>query len=168
MRDEIEHVVRPDIFKRYQSDHFKVARDDKSIPEHVLFLAKCWPDFGSDQIYIMLKIQRQDESIPLSDVTDVIGKKLSYEERFEFARRDTICRLMERKERKLKIKERSGTVGVWATCRGYWESDYMVLGKKKSFTSSSKKITCDWYDSMERANIPEEFRVLNEYKESRK
>lgn len=160
----VERIVRSDTWKRYTSDHFKIARTDKSIPEHVLHLAECWPDFSAEKVLVMLKIQRMDESIPMSAVTDVIGNKLGYEEKIEYQRRSEIERLSERHQRKLIVKARSGIVGIWLTRRGYWESDYMVLGKKQTFMSPIKKLVCDWYDSMETQYVPERFRVLNNYK----
>lgn len=160
----VERIVRSDTWKRYQSDHFKIARTDKSVPEHVLYLAECWPDFSSEKILVMLKIQRMDESIPMSAVTDVIGNKLGYEDKSEYRRQEEIERLEERQQRKLVVKGRSGVVGVWRTQRGYWESDYVVFGKKKTFMSPIKRLVCDWYDSMETQHVPERFRVLNNYK----
>ena len=163
MNEDIKRVIRPDYSKERHSDHFKVARDDKSIAEHVLHLEECWPSFGSEQLLIMLKIQRLDESIPLSAVIDVIGNKPSHEDMLDSDRQAHIRMLKSRMALKQKWKSRNGTIGVWRDGPGKWHVEYNYLGRRISTSRTSKKEVCDWYDEKERNHVPKDYQVLNNY-----
>ena len=78
MQMEIMKVERD--LRLYQvSPPLKFVRRDRSIPEHIQFLNEKWPKMGTEQIWIMLMIQRDDESIPFSAVVDEIGFREDWE-----------------------------------------------------------------------------------------
>jgi hypothetical protein len=162
LNEEIRRIIRPEYSKKVQSDTWKNARDDKAIEEHVLFLEECWPSFGSEQLLIMLKIQRLDESIPLSAVTDVLGDKPSHEDIMESDRLGHNKMLQSRMAIKQKWKARNGTIGVSKSVNK-WYVEYSYLGKRIQTSRSTKKEACDWYDKEERKHIPKDYQVLNNY-----
>lgn len=152
---------------------FKQVRRERTIPDHIKYLNECWPKMGTEQIWEMLKIQRDDESIPIQTVIDTIGFREDYLT-IMGAEVDTIDPdLMdmvppdEMDTRRAKIRRTKIRKKGYVNVRFIDDFYLAVFGYKEIHVNRrfrSLKKACDWLDEMEVLYVHPKCVVLINYK----